>query len=138
MRWFVGSSQAWICIWGLCYRTWWSSYKHSCGLKSLSIQNTCSITSFLPTSLTTCLISKIKNTLKVNWMKLKKFFSPQMSASWCDLLNESVKKLTRRKCFLWQKISFEGMSVCRKCKHYPQRSFVLLSLYRELLVIYRF
>ena len=28
--------------------------------------------------------------------------------------------------------------MCRKCKHYPQGSFVLLSFYEELLVIYRF
>ena len=30
------------------------AHKHSCALKSLSIQNTCSITNFLPASLTTC------------------------------------------------------------------------------------
>ena len=50
------------------------AHKHSCALKSLSIQNTCSITNFLPTSLTTCLKSKIKNTLNVRWMKLWRNF----------------------------------------------------------------
>ena len=30
------------------------------------------------------------------------------------------------------------MSVCRKCRHYPQGSFVLVSFYGELLVFYRF
>ena len=50
-------------------------------------------------------------------MKLKKNFSQQMSASWCDQLNEGVIKLTKRKSFC-HKIFFVGMSVCRKFKHY--------------------
>ena len=53
------------------------------------------------------------------------------------ILNEGINKLIRRKHFLWQKF-FLRMSVCRKCKHYPQGSFVLLSFYGELLAIYRF
>ena len=53
------------------------AHKHNCTLKSLSIQNTCSITTFLPKSLTTCLKSKIKNTFKVKWIKLQKFFSQE-------------------------------------------------------------
>ena len=79
------------------------THKHICALKSLSIEKTCSITNFLATSLTTCYEVKNKNTFKVKWMKMKKIFSPQMSASWCDLLNEDVNKLTRTKHFLWQK-----------------------------------
>ena len=34
------------------------AHKHSCALKSLFIQNTSSITSFLPNSLTTCYEAK--------------------------------------------------------------------------------
>ena len=80
------------------------AHKHSCALKSLSIQNTCSITNFLPTSLTTCLKSKIKSMFKVKWMKQwRKFFSSKMSAPWCDQLSKGVNKLTRRKNFLWHK-----------------------------------
>ena len=41
------------------------AHKYSRALKSLPIQNTCSITNFLPTSLTTCFKSKIKNMFKV-------------------------------------------------------------------------
>ena len=77
------------------------AHKHSC---ALLIRNICSITNFLPTSLTTCLKSKIKNTFKVKWMKLwRNFFSSQMSVSWYDLLNEGENKLTRRKHFSCQK-----------------------------------
>ena len=36
-------------------------------------------------------------------MKLKKFVSPQMSASGSNLFNEGVNKLIRRKHFFWQK-----------------------------------
>ena len=38
------------------------------------------------------------------------------------ILNEGVNKLTRRKHFLRQKfiLTVWEMSVCRKCKHYPQ------------------
>ena len=68
-----------------------------------SSKNTYSITNFLPASLTTCLKSKTKNRFNVKWMKLWRIFFPQMSASWCDLLNEGVNKFTRRKQFLWQK-----------------------------------
>ena len=81
--------------------------------------------------------SKNKNTFKVKWMKLKKSFSGQMSASWWDLLNEGLNKLTRRKLFFCDKNFFWEMSLSRKCKHYPQGSFVLLSFYEELMVIYR-
>ena len=104
MRWFGGSSQSEF-VYQDCVKLigHGGAHKHSCALKCLSIQNICSITNFLPTSLTTCLKSKIKNTFKVKWIKLKKFFFSQMSAPWCDQLNEGVNKLTRRKYFLWQK-----------------------------------
>ena len=75
---------------------------------------------------------KLKN--QVN--ETGEIFSPQMSASWCDLLNEGANKLTGGKHFLLQNL-FWGISVCRKCEHYPQGSFVLLSFYGEFLVIYR-
>ena len=52
--------------------------------------------------------SKIKNMLKVKWIKLKKLFTPQMSASWCDLLNEGVNKWTRKKHVFVTKTCFEG------------------------------
>ena len=111
------------------------AHKHSCALKYLSIQNTCSITNVLPTSLTTCLKSKIKNTFKVNRIKQEKLTNV------CSLMRSikwRCKQINKKKIFFATKICFEGMSVCRKCKHYPQGSFVLLSFYGELLVIYRF
>ena len=79
------------------------AHKHSCALKPLSILNASSITTFLSLSLSTCLKWKILKTFKeVNGTG--KIFC-QMSASWCDHLNEGVNKLTRG-------ISFVGVSRC--------------------------
>ena len=65
-------------------------HKHSFVLYHLSILNTGSIRTFLPTSLSTCL-------KWIKWMKLWKFFFRQIPASWCDQLYESVNKVTTRK-----------------------------------------
>ena len=91
------------------------AHKHSC---ALLIRNICSITNFLPTSLTTCLKSKIKNTFRVNLTKLWKNVFPHK----CLLPDWSIKlrckEINQKKTFFVTKISFEGISVCRKCKHY--------------------
>ena len=47
------------------------------------------------------------------------------------------KQTNKKKTFFVTKIFFEGC-LCRKCKPYPESSFVLLSFYGELLVIYQF
>ena len=102
MRWFGGSSQSEF-VYQDCVKLigHGGARKHSCALKCLFIQNTCSITNFLPTSLTTCLKSKIKNTFKLKWIKLKKFFFSQLFAPWWDQLNS--KQINKKKYFLWQK-----------------------------------
>ena len=38
--------------------------------------------------------------------------------NWCEQIN-------KKETFFVAKISFEGMSVCRKFKHYPQVSFFM-------------
>ena len=62
--------------------------------------------------------SKTKNMFKIKWVK----FFPHKCLLPDVKLNEGVNKLTRRKHFLWQNfiLTVWEMSVCRKCKHYPQ------------------
>ena len=57
------------------------AHKHSCVLNPLSILNTGSITTFLSTSLSTCLKGKIKRALKEVNETGKKIVFPQMLAS---------------------------------------------------------
>ena len=114
------------------------AHKHSCALKSLPIQNTCSITNFLPTFLSTFLKSKIKSRFKIKWMKLWRNFFPTNLCFLMWSIKCRSKENSKKKIFFVTKISFEGVSVCRICKHYTQESFVLLLFYRELLVIYQF
>ena len=104
-------------------------------MKFLFIQNISSITKFPPYFSNYMLWSQ---KLKV-WSKLNELnFFPHKCLLPDVILNESVKKLTRRKHFLWQKfiwIVWE-MSVCRKNVSISRRrSFVLLSFYGESLVI---
>ena len=66
--------------------------------------HTCSITTFLSTSLTTCLKWKNKNTFNVRWMKLcRNFFPTNVCFLMWPINNEGENKLKRRKHFLWQK-----------------------------------
>ena len=80
--------------------------KHNFTVKPLSILSMGFISTFLPTSLSTSLMWKIKKKrLCKKWMKLGRYFFPQVSTSWCAL---------------W---------VCL-CE--PQGSFVFLSFYEGL------
>ena len=78
--------------------------------------------------------SKIKNTFKVKWVK---FFFPQISASWCDI-KWRCKQINKKKTFFVTKISFERCLCVGNVSITHRGSFVLLSFYGELLVIYRF
>ena len=135
MRWFGGSSQAWICIWAVYEFANGGFHKHSCALKSLPIQNTCFITNFLPTSLTTCLKPKVRNTFKVKWMKLWRNFFPTNACFLMRSIKWRWKQINKKKTVFVIKIYFEGMSVCRKCKHYPQGSFVSWRVTGYLLIL---
>ena len=131
-----GSSQAWIYISELIGRG--GAHKHSYALKSLFIQNTSSITKFLPTSLTTCY--EVKNQKYVSKLSELNFF-PHKFLLPNVILNEGVNKLTRRKNFLRQKSLWTvwELSVCRKNVSITHRgSFVLLSFYGKSLVISAF
>ena len=78
--------------------------------------------------------STIKNTFKVKWVK---FFFPQMSASWCDI-KWRCKQTNKKKIFFVTKLSFERCLCVGNVSITHRGSFVLLSFYGELLVIYRF
>ena len=65
---------------------------------------------------------KIKASVQRSEWNWRKFVSLQMSASWCNQLNEGVSKLTRRKSFL-------GKFFLWKCLCVPHGSYVLLSFY---------
>ena len=80
--------------------------KHSCTLKPLSIPNT----TFVYFSKYMFEV-KIKASVQRSEWNWRKFVSLQMSASWCNQLNEGVSKLTRRKSFLGKNF-FVEMSVC--------------------------
>ena len=78
------------------------AHKHRCALKSLSIQNTCSNTTFLPTS---NYMFEVKNSEHVQSEgNCEEIFFPQISASWC-------KQINKKKTFFVTKISFGGMPV---------------------------
>ena len=66
------------------------------------MQNTCSITNFLLTSLTTCSKSKIKNTFKVNWMKLWRIFFLTNVCFLMWSIKSRCKIINKKKIFLWQ------------------------------------
>ena len=54
---------------------------------------------------------KLKICSKLSEWNCAEIFSPQMFASWCDILNEGINKLTRRKHFLWQKFLLRDVCV---------------------------
>ena len=60
--------------------------KYNCALKPHSILNKDSVTTFLSTTQSTCLKWKIKK-------KMFKEVNETVKNSWCDQLNEAVKKL---------------------------------------------
>ena len=111
------------------------AHKHSCAFKSLFIQNTSSITNFLPTSLTTFISQKLRLCSKLSELNLfpHKCLLPDV------ILNEGVNKLRRRKNFLWQKFFwlFERCLCIGNVSITHRGSFFLLSFYGESLVISR-
>ena len=105
------------------------AYKLSCALKPLSILNMGSITSFLPTSLSTCLKWKIKKKRWEKWMKKYGNFFPTIVSFLMWSMKWRCKEINKKKTFFVKKFPF-----C-KCLCLPQESFILLSFYESLLVI---
>ena len=118
---FNGSCHAWICTSGLCWNG--GAHKHTSAEAILAILITGSVTTFLPTSLSTCLKWKIKKRSK-KWMKLKKKFFPQIS-EWCS------KQINKKTFFVTKFSLYKWLCV-------PEGSFVLLLFYVGLLVIFWF
>ena len=81
---------------------------HSCDLKSLPIQNTCSIRNFLPTSLTTCYEVKNLKYVQSQVNETGEIFSPTNVCFLVWFIKWSCKQINKRKTFFVTKISFEG------------------------------
>ena len=75
--------------------------------------------------------------LKIRSKLSELIFSPQMFASWCDI-RWRCKQIKKKKTFFVTKISFEGCLCGGNVSITHRGSFVLLSFYGELLVIYCF
>ena len=88
------------------------AYKLSCALKPLSILNTGSITSFLPTSLSTCLKWKIKKKKRWDkWMKQYGNFFPTIVSFLMWSIKWRCKEINKKKTFFCEKVSFLQMPV---------------------------
>ena len=78
---------------------------------------------------------KLQTSSKLSEWNSEEFFFLTNVCSLIWSIKWRCKQINKKKKFFVTKISFEGMSVCRKCKHYPQGSFALLLSYRDLQII---
>ena len=65
---------------------------------------------------------KLKMRSKLSEWNCEEIFVPTNVCFLLWSIKWRCKQINKEKAFFVTQISFEGMSVCRKCKHHPQRS----------------